>query len=49
MSIQTQQQLAARLTVLMAVLVAASLALVGWTLYRPAATASTPSAAVAEH
>jgi len=35
MSIHTQQRLAARLTVIMALTVAVSLLLVGWTLYRP--------------
>ena len=35
MSIHTQQRLATRLTVAMALAVAASLLLVGWTLYKP--------------
>ena len=35
MSIHTQQRLAIRLTVAMALAVAASLLLVGWTLYKP--------------
>ncbi|MBS2029045.1 MAG: hypothetical protein JST54_14175 [Deltaproteobacteria bacterium] len=35
MSIHTQQRLAMRMTVAMALMVAASLLIVGWTLYKP--------------
>lgn len=43
MSIQAQERIATRLTILMAIAVAVSLLLVGWTLDRPtAAPAATP-------
>jgi hypothetical protein len=35
MSIQTQERLVTRLIVIMALAIAASLVMVGWTLYRP--------------
>ena len=49
MSIQNQQRLAARLTVAMALVVAASLLLVGWALYRPGPGEAPPPPALVEH
>lgn len=46
---QSQQRLAVRLTVVMALAVTASLLLVGWALYRPGPGEQPPPAMLVEH